>query len=131
MRAVQSSDYALVDFKSLWKLLFVHGRWDYIRNAEMILYFFYKNFIFAIPQFLYCFYNAYSGQTLFDDYYITFYNLGFTSIPVIMKAVLDQDVHYKKQLKDLETKDILLEKYFPFLYYVGQQNRIFNSKKIL
>ena len=31
LRAVQSSDYALVEFKALWKLLFVHGRWSYIR----------------------------------------------------------------------------------------------------
>lgn len=31
LRAVQASDYALVEFKALWKLLFVHGRWSYIR----------------------------------------------------------------------------------------------------
>lgn len=31
LRAVQSSDYALVEFQCLWKLLFVHGRWSYIR----------------------------------------------------------------------------------------------------
>jgi len=31
LRAVQASDYALVEFQALWKLLFVHGRWSYIR----------------------------------------------------------------------------------------------------
>ena len=31
LRAVQSSDYALVEFKALWRLLFVHGRWSYLR----------------------------------------------------------------------------------------------------
>ena len=34
LRAVQSSDYALVEFQCLWKLLFVHGRWSYIRSIS-------------------------------------------------------------------------------------------------
>ncbi len=89
MNAVQASDYALVEFKALWRLLFVHGRWNYIRISEMIQYFYYKNVVFALPQFFYCFYNAYSGQTMFDDFYITFYNLAFTALPVIIRAVLD------------------------------------------
>ena len=36
MRAVQSSDYAIPEFKALWRLLFVHGRWCYFRNSELI-----------------------------------------------------------------------------------------------
>lgn len=31
MGAVQASDYALPEFRMLWRLLFVHGRWNYIR----------------------------------------------------------------------------------------------------
>lgn len=31
MSAVQASDYALPEFKMLWRLLFVHGRWNYMR----------------------------------------------------------------------------------------------------
>ena len=108
----------------------MHGRWNYIRNAEMILYFYYKNFVFAIPQFLYCFYNAYSGQTLFDDYYITFYNLGFTSIPVVVKAILDQDLYYKKWRQSRVRRNSALEQHYPNLYYVGQQNMIFSYRNI-
>ena len=125
MRAVQASDYALVEFKGLWKLLFVHGRWSYMRIGEMIKYFYYKNIIFAIPQFIYCFYNAYSAQTIYDDFYITFYNLAFTSWPVIIRAIFDQDIYYKTldqriiQLKDLKT-------YYHYLYYVGQRNLVFS-----
>ena len=55
MRAVQASDFAFVKFKSLWRLLFVHGKWSYIRISEMILYFFYKNMVFTIVQFYYSF----------------------------------------------------------------------------
>lgn len=49
MRAVQSSDFALGEFRCLWRLLLVHGHWNYIRIAEMVLYFFYKNMIFTVP----------------------------------------------------------------------------------
>ena len=31
MRAVQASDYALPEFQFLWRLLLVHGRWNYLR----------------------------------------------------------------------------------------------------
>jgi P-type E1-E2 ATPase len=33
MNAVQASDFAIPEFKALWRLLFVHGRWNYIRIA--------------------------------------------------------------------------------------------------
>lgn len=74
----------------------VHGRWSYIRNSEMILYFFYKNMVFSMPLLIWNFFNAFSGQTCYDDYYITIYNLVFTSWPLIVKALFDKDFDYKK-----------------------------------
>ena len=46
MRAVQSSDYAIGEFKILRQLTLFHGRVNLIRISEMILFFFYKNFKF-------------------------------------------------------------------------------------
>lgn len=94
MGAVQACDYALPEFIMLWRLLLVHGRWNYIRISEMILYFFYKNMLFTLPQFIFSFFCAYSGQSLFDDWYISLYNLVFTSIPLIIRAIFEQDVNY-------------------------------------
>mgnify|MGYP000860899715 FL=1 len=94
MGAVQACDYALPEFRMLWRLLLVHGRWNYIRISEMILYFFYKNMLFTLPQFIFSFFCAYSGQSLFDDWYISLYNLVFTSIPLIIRAIFEQDVNY-------------------------------------
>lgn len=129
MRAVQASDYALPEFKALWKLLMVHGRWSYVRISEMILYFFYKNMIFTIPQVVFCFFNAYSGLSIFDDWYITGYNLAFTSIPLIIRAVFDQDLYYQKFIITSEGKKVSfnsnLREYYPYLYYVGQKSEIF------
>eukprot|EP00919_Chromeraceae_sp_WS-2016_P054919 GHVR01130586.1.p1 GENE.GHVR01130586.1~~GHVR01130586.1.p1 ORF type:complete len:129 (+),score=0.62 GHVR01130586.1:589-975(+) len=127
----------------LWRLLLVHGRWNYIRISEMILYFFYKNMLFTLPQFFIAFYVGYSGQTIFDDYYLTLYNLAFTSIPLLIRAVLEQDVSYvyKKDIKsqdnepEITGKSMIAQKshlpegfsinkyfyrLFPKIYFVGQ-----------
>jgi len=61
MRAVQASDFALGQFRYLWRLILFHGRLSYIRNSEMVLYFFYKNILVTVPQFLFGFYHGFSG----------------------------------------------------------------------
>ena len=95
----------------------------------MILYFYYKNIVFALPQFFFCFYNAWSGQTFFDDFYITFYNLAFTCLPVIVRAIFDQDIYYR-EFRTRITNFNDLKKYYHHLYYVGQKNLIFDKKVI-
>lgn len=66
----------------------------------MILYFFYKNMLFTIPQWIAAFFVGYSGQTIYDDAYITLYNLIFTALPLLIRAVLEQDVNYVFQKKE-------------------------------
>lgn len=57
--------------------------------------------LFTIPQFIFAFYCGYSGQTVFDDVYITMYNLVFTSLPLVIRAVLEQDVYYITDSKEV------------------------------
>ena len=45
LQAVNSSDYAIAQFRFLKRLLLVHGHWSYYRNSTMILNFFYKQII--------------------------------------------------------------------------------------
>ena len=118
MRAVQSSDFALGEFKFLWRLLMHHGRLCYLRNAELILYFFYKNLVLTVPHILYAFYNGFSGQTIYDDYYISFYNLFYTSWPLVIKATFEQDVNY-------QLEGYAIRKLYPKLYYLGAKKTIF------
>ncbi len=133
MRAVQSSDFALPEFQGLWRLLFVHGRWSYKRIADMILYFFYKNMIFTIPQFYFAFVCAFSAQSVFDDFYITTYNLIFTSLPLVFRATLDKDVDYKATVGKNQEMQYRpnVKKYIPKLYTVGQKNALFGEKPFL
>ena len=127
MRAVQAADFAIPEFKALWRLLFVHGRWCYIRIAEMVLYFFYKNMVFTLPLFYFSFISAFSGQTLYDSWYISLYNTIFTLLPVVVKACFEQDVYYKKIVYETQEKKKVLKvveltnvrRSYPLLYAGG------------
>ena len=90
--AAQAADFAIGEFKLLRRLLFFHGRINMNRISQMIIYFFYKNFIFTMTQFFFAFFNLSSGQTLMDDWYITCYNLIFTAFPLCVCALTDIDI---------------------------------------
>ncbi|KAL8204052.1 UNVERIFIED_CONTAM: Phospholipid-transporting ATPase IC [Gekko kuhli] len=117
MQAVMSSDYSFGQFRYLQRLLLVHGRWSYIRMCKFLRYFFYKNFAFTLVHFWYSFFNGYSAQTAYEDWFITLYNVLYTSLPVLLVGLLDQDVSDKLSLR------------FPSLYWSGQRDLLFNYKK--
>ncbi|XP_048967514.1 LOW QUALITY PROTEIN: phospholipid-transporting ATPase IC [Canis lupus dingo] len=117
MQAVMSSDYSFAQFRYLQRLLLVHGRWSYIRMCKFLRYFFYKNFAFTLVHFWYSFFNGYSAQTAYEDWFITLYNVLYSSLPVLLMGLLDQDVSDKLSLR------------FPGLYVVGQRDLLFNYKK--
>lgn len=116
-QAVMSSDYAIGQFRYLTRLVLVHGRWSYKRLTEMIPSFFYKNVIFTLALFWYGVYNNFDGSYLFEYTYLTFYNLAFTSLPVILLGILDQDVN--------DVVSVLV----PQLYRVGILRSEWNQKK--
>ncbi|ODQ64350.1 phospholipid-translocating P-type ATPase [Nadsonia fulvescens var. elongata DSM 6958] len=91
-QAAMSSDYALGQFRFLTRLLLVHGRWSYKRLSEMIPNFFYKNIVFTFTLFWYGIYNDFDGSYLYDYTYVMLFNLAFTSLPIIIMGILDQDV---------------------------------------
>lgn len=57
-----------------------------------ICYFFYKNITFGFTLFWFEAYATFSGQPAYNDWYMSFYNVFFTSLPVIALGVFDQDV---------------------------------------
>lgn len=57
-----------------------------------ICYFFYKNIAFGFTLFFYEIYASFSGQAAYNDWYLSLYNVFFTSLPVIALGVFDQDV---------------------------------------
>ncbi|OBA23478.1 phospholipid-translocating P-type ATPase [Metschnikowia bicuspidata var. bicuspidata NRRL YB-4993] len=121
-QAVMSSDYAIGQFRFLTRLLLVHGRWSYKRLAEMVPCFFYKNVVFTFTCFWYGIYTNFDGSYLYEYTFLMFYNLAFTSLPVIILAVFDQDVSDSVSLvvPQLYRSGILGEDWsqFKFVWYM-------------
>ncbi|KAF9238250.1 phospholipid-translocating P-type ATPase [Melanogaster broomeanus] len=68
-------------------------RWSYQRIADMHSNFFYKNVIWTLAMFWYQPFCGFDATYLYDYSFILFYNLLFTSLPVIFLGGFDQDVN--------------------------------------
>ena len=92
LQAARSADVAISQFRFLKKLLLVHGNWSYARVSKMVLYSFYKTVTLYLTLFWYSFYNQFSGQTAYESWSQSFYNVIFTVMPTLVIGVLDQYV---------------------------------------
>ncbi|GAA5984594.1 hypothetical protein JCM10908_003414 [Rhodotorula pacifica] len=97
-QASMSADYAIGQFRFLTKLLLVHGRWCYIRVADMHANFFYKNIVWTLTLFLYQIFCNFDATYLYEYTLLMLFNLVFTSLPVAILGILDQDVDAKTSL---------------------------------
>uniref|UniRef100_A0A8C2DBK5 Phospholipid-transporting ATPase n=1 Tax=Cyprinus carpio TaxID=7962 RepID=A0A8C2DBK5_CYPCA len=116
MQAVLSSDFSFAQFRFLQRLLLVHGRWSYLRMCKFLRYFFYKNFTFTFVHFWYAFFCGFSAQTVYDEGFITLYNLVYTALPVLGMSLFDQDVNAGWSLE------------YPQLYVPGQLSQYFSKR---
>ena len=89
----------------------------------MILYFFYKNFVFTMTQYYFSFLCLASGQTIIDDWYITGYNLIFTALPLAIRAITDTDI---------DTNNKIIMKNLALLYKENRDEyKLFNFKNLM
>ncbi|DAZ94109.1 TPA: hypothetical protein N0F65_008973 [Lagenidium giganteum] len=109
-QAVNASDYAISQFRFLQRLLFVHGRWAYRRVTKLMSYMLYKNVTYVLTTFWFGCFCGFSGQPLIIDIAAQSFNVIYTSLPLVLFAVFDQDVSSVSASK------------FPFLYSLGQDN---------
>ncbi len=99
MQAVNASDYAIGQFKFLAPLLLKHGRFNYVRMSELISYMFYKNVLMSACMFWFSFLNAFSSQKYFMEAAIQFFNLFYTSIPILLFGAYDMDLRKYDAIK--------------------------------
>jgi hypothetical protein len=59
-----------------------------------------------------------TGQSLYDQWALSGYNVGFTAVPILALAIFD---------KDVEPEIVLSKDLFPELYHDGMKNLIFNT----
>lgn len=114
MQAVNSSDYAIAQFRFLERLLLVHGRWNYRRISLLVVYMFYKNTALVLTQYWYGFVSGASGSKLLWEIGTQVYNVFFTGLPIVILGVLDQDLPAEYGMK------------YPQLYRVGPNYEYFN-----
>ncbi|KAG1855055.1 hypothetical protein C8R48DRAFT_609418 [Suillus tomentosus] len=119
LQAVNSSDYAIAQFRFLKKLLLVHGHWSYARNGIMIVNFFYKNIVCIGVLWWFQIYCGWSSAYAFEYTYLLFWNSFWTIAPVLGIGLFDRIVD----------ADVLMA--FPELYRYGRERTWFSMKSFL
>lgn len=90
--AAMSSDFVIHRFYHLKKLLVIHGRYNYFRLIQVVLFSFYKGLAYQLPLFWFQWWCLGSGATFFDSILQTCWNLFFTSVPPFFVGMFDKDV---------------------------------------
>lgn len=116
LQAARASDYSIAQFRFLQRLLLIHGRNSYRRITKLILYCFYRNIALYITQFWFAIFNGWSGQTFYERFTLTAYNIVWTFFPVLMLGIFDKDVDDRMVFEH------------PQLYQTGVRKVYFNFK---
>ncbi|EGR31117.1 phospholipid-translocating p-type flippase family protein, putative [Ichthyophthirius multifiliis] len=116
-QAAKASDFAIDEFKHLRRLLFYHGRECYRKNSQLVLYNFYKNILLVFPQFCNGVVNYFSATSLYDTFLYQGFNIFFTSVPIIIYALLDKEYN-EQHLVENKKKNY---------YEQGLKNKNFNQ----
>ncbi|KNE72591.1 phospholipid-translocating P-type ATPase, flippase [Allomyces macrogynus ATCC 38327] len=116
LQAARSADFAIAQFRYLRKLLLVHGAWSYQRLAKLILYSFYKNICLYMTQFWFALFTLFSGQTVYESWTISFFNVAFAVLPPLVMGIFDQHASAR-----------MLDRY-PQMYFSGPKGEFFNVR---
>jgi len=100
-QAATSADFAISQFKYLQRLLFVHGRWNYKRSAQVVLFTFWRNAVQEALIFGYTLLSGFSGTPAFEDTIRITFN-GFCTIPAWGPGIFDKDVNERLALEHPE-----------------------------
>ena len=116
-QAVRASDFAFKEFRALKRLIAFHGRYSYIRMANLIYYSFYKNITMIGLQFWYGFISGWSAQPAYQELILAGYNLVFLSLPPLAISIFERDVD-----------EVAIDE-IPELYREVQRGRYWNPKR--
>jgi phospholipid-translocating ATPase len=114
LQAARSSDFAIAQFSYLLKLLLVHGHWNYDRTCKYVLATFYKEMLFYTTQAIFQYNSMFTGTSMYEQWSLAMFNTLFTSLPVIVLGIFEQDLSAATLIA------------VPELYAKGQKNEAFN-----
>lgn len=74
-QAANNADFAIGQFKYLRRLLLVHGRWNYSRQARVFLYSMHKNLVITLTLYWFSYFSAVSGTSLYESWVYSSFNI--------------------------------------------------------
>uniref|UniRef100_A0A7S2W787 Phospholipid-transporting ATPase n=1 Tax=Mucochytrium quahogii TaxID=96639 RepID=A0A7S2W787_9STRA len=118
-QAVNSSDFAIAQFRFLVRLMLIHGRWNYRRQANVIVYVVYSWQLYTYLLFIYLPYSLYSGTQIyiFDIYVATF--AYFANVCICTHGWFDKDLSAESVLRN------------PWTYAIGVKSKDLNFRKLV
>ncbi|OHT05469.1 hypothetical protein TRFO_26823 [Tritrichomonas foetus] len=90
-KAFATCDFAIPAFRSLGRLILIHGHQALHRSVLAVHFSFYKAVLFAMCQTIYQVWTSYSGQSLFDEFALFCFNNVWTLLP-ILSLLFEKDV---------------------------------------
>ncbi len=117
--AARAGDFSFAQFRFLKKAVLVHGYWNYQRLAYLLQYSFYKSVTTFSCMLFFGVVSDFSGNALYDTWFLVFYNMLFTSFPILVYAVTEQ-VH---------SKEALMKN--PKLYRENAHNELLSLKRLV
>lgn len=89
-QASLAGDFSITSFEHLGKLIFFHGSNNLIRFSKLTVNSFFKNIFLITFQFNYNFATGFSGLSLFNYYFLNYFNILFTSFIPFSVAIFDK-----------------------------------------
>ncbi|KAM4709754.1 LOW QUALITY PROTEIN: phospholipid-transporting ATPase IK-like [Discoglossus pictus] len=119
VQAVLASDFAIAQFSFLQRLLFVHGRWSYMRFIKFLCFYNYKTFASLMHNIWFAFFNCFTALPVYDSLTPMFTSLVYTFYPTLCMGILDKDMESRASLQH------------PELYINGQKESLVGMKIFL
>jgi magnesium-transporting ATPase (P-type) len=91
-QAVNSADFSIAQFRFLVRLMLVHGRWNYRRQAKVILFVIYTWILYTLLLFAYLPYSLWSGQQVF--YFLSYISVFayFANVTIVTHGWFSRDI---------------------------------------
>lgn len=118
LQAARSADFAIAQFRFLSRMLVVHGRWNYQRQANVINFVIYTWFLYCFLLFCYLPISAWSGQQIFAYSIYTGTFAYFANVYIVVHVCMDRDLTAESALSN------------PWVYAVGVNSIHLNYRKL-
>lgn len=92
-QASLAADFVVDIFPRISKLILFYGRFGINRYAYLVLSSLQKNLFLIMFQFNYNFVNCFSGNPIFNSFFLDFYNILFTSFIPFMASLFERDTN--------------------------------------